>query len=121
MSYHQDWLMRQTEAISTTLGYILFGKNPNTVQLEQAHQALPDTNVLYFQLNLLTRQGKICEAENLLYEALETPDRSVLDAAVAFYADINRFSDAQLKEANFSREGILSGLQEVCTVFGIPL
>ena len=67
MSYHQDWLMRQTEAISTTLGYILFGKNPNTVQLEQAHQALPDTNVLYFQLNLLTRQGKICEAENLLY------------------------------------------------------
>ena len=101
MSYHQDWIMRQIETICITLGFLLFGKNPNTLQLEQFPQALPGTNPLYCELSLLIRQGKICEAEDLLYEALEEPDRSVLEAAVAFYADLNRFSDEQLQAANF--------------------
>lgn len=121
MSYHQDWIMRQIETICVTLGFLLFGKNPHTLQPEQLPQALPGANPLYYELSLLTRQGRICEAEDLLYEALEEPDRSVLEAAVCFYADLNRFSDEQLKEADFSRDEILSGLQNVCDIFEIQL
>lgn len=121
MSYHQDWMMRQIEILCTTLGYILFGKNPNTVQMEQLPQAQPDTNLLYLQLRTLAEKAQICEAENLLYEAMEDPDQSVLEAALAFYEDLNRLTDDQLRQANFSRDEILSGLQEVCTVFHIEI
>ena len=121
MSYYQDWIMRQIEIICTTLGHILFGHNPNTVQLEQLPQGQPSMNLLYLQLRTLMDEGKICEAENLLYDAMEEPDQSVLEAALGFYEDLNRLSDPQLENANFSRDEILSGLQEVCTVFGIQI
>ena len=121
MSYYQDWIMRQIEIFCTTLGHILFGHNPNTVQLEQSPQGQPSMNLLYLQLRTLMDEGKICEAENLLYDAMEEPDQSVLEAALGFYEDLNRLSDPQLENANFSRDEILSGLQEVCTVFGIPI
>lgn len=121
MSYHQDWIMRQIEILCTTLGHILFNRNPGTVQLEQLPEGQPEINLLYLQLRTLVEKGQICEAENLLYEAMEDPDRSVLEAALGFYEDLNRLSDPQLEEANFSREEVLSGLQEICTVLGIQL
>ena len=120
MSYHQDWLMRQIEAISAMLGYILTGKTPSTVTVEEDQLTHSGDNELYLLLQTLVRQGQICKAEDLLFEAMETPDSGVLDAATRFYSDLNRLSDETLREANFSREEIFEGLQEVCRVFGIP-
>ena len=121
MSYYQDWIRLQIEIICTTLGHILFGQNPHTVQLEQLPQGQPSMNLLYLQLRTLVEKDQICEAENLLYEAMEDPDQMVLEAALGFYEDLNRLSDPQLEAANFSRDEILSGLQEVCSIFNIQL
>jgi hypothetical protein len=121
MSYHQDWLMRQIEAISAMLGYILTGKKASTITVEEDQPNHSGDNELYFQLQALVRQGKICQAEDLLYEAMEDPDSTVLDAAKRFYDDLNRLSDKTLRDANFSREEIHEGLQEVCRTFGIPI
>lgn len=121
MSYHQDWLMRQVEAISTMLGYILFGKASTKVTVEPTAVTHSGGDELYLMLQALVRQGQICKAEDLLCEALETPSDEVLRAAKRFYDDLNRLSDQTLREANFSREEIYEGLQEVCRVFEIPL
>jgi hypothetical protein len=121
MSYHQDWLMRQIEAISAMLGYILTGKKASTISIEEEQLTHSGTNELYLQLQALVRLGKICEAENLLFEAMEAPDSTVLDAATRFYDDLSRLSDEDLRNANFSRGEIYDGLQEVCHVFGIPI
>lgn len=120
MSYHQDWLMRQIEAITAMLGYLLSGK-ANTVTIDEAEHTNGKENELYLLLQTLTRQGKICEAENVLFEALEQPSQLVLDAATRFYADLNGFSDQTLIGCNFTREEIMEGLQEVCRVFDIPI
>lgn len=120
MAYHQDWLMRQIEAISAMLGYILTGKAASTVTVDEEQLTHSGDNDLYLQLQALVRQGQICKAEDLLYEAMDTPDNAVLDAATRFYDDLNRLSDETLRDANFSREEIYEGLQEVCRVFGIP-
>lgn len=120
MSYHQDWLMRQIEAISAMLGFIMTGKKASTVTVEEDHLTHSGDNELYLQLQMLVRQGQICKAEDLLYEAMDTPDSTVLDAATRFYDDLNRLSDETLRDANFSREEIYEGLQEICRVFGIP-
>lgn len=120
MSYHQDWLMQQIEAISTMLGYILFGKTSTKVTVEPTPVSHSGDNELYLRLQAMVRQGQICKAEDMLFAALETPDNGVLDAAKRFYDDLNRLSDETLQDANFSREEILEGLQAVCRVFGIP-
>lgn len=121
MSYHQDWLMRQIEAITAMLGYILSGRSVSTVTVEALDETQSGENELYLQLQALVRKEKICEAENLLYEAMEDPSRQVLDAAARFYADLNQFSDETLEKCNFSRLEIMDGLTEVCKIFCIPI
>lgn len=121
MSYHQDWLIRQIEAISAMLGFVLTGKKASTITIEEVQLTHSGDNELYLQLQALIRQGQICKAEDLLFEAMESPDSAVLDAATRFYDDLNRLSDETLRSANFSREEIYEGLQEVCHVFGIPM
>ncbi len=117
MSYHYDWVTRQIEIIAATLGYLLTGKKTHIAELnEEAGQ-----NELYLQLTTLVRMGRICQAEDLLFEALEEPDEQVLAAALRFYDDLNALSDAELQRCNFSREEILEGLQHVCQIYGIPV
>lgn len=121
MSYHQDWLMRQIEAITAMLGYILSGRSAGPVAVEAPDETQSGENALYLRLQALVRQEKVCEAENLLYEAMESPSRQVLDAAARFYADLNQFFDEALERCNFSRSEIMDGLTEVCKIFCIPI
>ena len=118
MAYHYDYIMRQIEIIATTLAYLLFGKK---TQLEQIDPRQDMDNELYLLLSGLVRQGMICEAENLLYEALEDPNSAVLQAAWCFYSDLNEFSDAYLESVHFSRQEILEGLQNISEICGINL
>lgn len=120
MSYHYDWIMRQIEAIGAMLRYILSGEKTHLVTFDAQDVTSSGGNELYLQLCAMVRQGQICQAEDLLFEALEEPGRQVLDAAMRFYEDLNSFSDDALKAANFSRGEILDGLRHVCEVFGIP-
>ena len=121
MSYHQDWLMRQIEAITAMLAYILSGRRVSPVTVEAQDETHSGENELYLRLQALVRQEKICEAENLLYEAMEEPSRQVLDAATRFYADLNQFSDETPEKCNFSRAEIMDGLADVCKTFCIPI
>ena len=121
MSYHQDWLMRQIEVITTMLAFLLTGKRGKTVSVQEELLPTASGSDLSAQLQVLTAQRKICEAENLLYEAMEEPDDSVLEAAVQFYSRLNTLSDQELEDCSFSREEILSGLWEVGRTFGINL
>ena len=118
MAYHYDYIMRQIEIIASMLAYLLFGKK---VQLEQIDPRQNADNDLYLLLSGLVRQGLVCEAENLLYEALEDPAPEVLQAAWCFYNDLNGFSDDYLQEVHFSRQEILDGLQHISDICGISL
>ena len=111
--------MRQIEAISAMLAYMLTGKEPQLVTVAQKEQTLSKTNTLYQKLQSLVAQGNICDAENLLFAAMDESDPEVPEAALQFYGDINKLSDAELEEHNFSREEILSGLKEVSQNYGI--
>ena len=120
MSYHCDWLKRQIEIIAAMLAYILANKKNSIRSVEEAQAVPSGENELYLLLSALVRQGKLCQAEDLLFEALEDPGQMVLDAALRFYSDLNALSDEALEAQGFSREEILEGLQHVCDVFGIP-
>ena len=119
MSYHQDWLMRQIEAISAMLSYLLTGKKKQAATIEEKQQTISDSNRLYQKLSILVAAGEIGEAENLLFAAMEESDPEVPEAGVQFYRDINALSDAQLAAHDFSREEIFDGLKMLCGHYGL--
>ena len=118
MAYHYDYILRQIEIISSTLAYMLFGKK---LQVEQIDPRQNMDSDLYLLLSGLVRQGMVCQAEDLLYEALEDPTPGVLQAAWCFYSDLNEFSDEYLQTVRFSRQEILEGLQNVSDICGFTV
>lgn len=75
--------------------------------------------VLLEKLRAYIREGRFCEAEDLLYEKLDLNDHEILAAAIQFYGELNALSDEELEAHNFSREEILTGLTDVCKRYGL--
>ena len=62
-------------------------------------------------LRQLAATGKICKAEDLLFDALKMrPTPLCLKTARMFYRDINTLTDEQLDKRNFSRKEILGNV-----------
>lgn len=77
-----------------------------------------DEAKLYIVLRQLASAGKICDAENLLFEILKTHTTLLcLKTARLFYRDINTLNDEQLEKCNFSRQEILDGMWDAERVF----
>ena len=121
MAYHQDWLMRQIEAISATLAYILTGKKTHAATIDEEQQRQTGGNTLAEKLLAMVSAGEICQGENLLYEAMEQNDPEATEAALLFYSAINQLSDQELLGHNFSRDEIKEGLEAVCTKYGLNI
>ena len=120
MFYQQDWMMRQIEIIVEALLRILFHKTPVKTELNGEQMSLTGVKqVLLEKLRAYIREGRFCEAEDLLYEKLDLNDHEILAATIQFYGELNALSDEELEAHNFSREEILTGLTDVCKRYGL--
>ena len=119
MYYHEDWLMRQIETMVSAIISVIFHASPKSESIgteitisDTVDSGRRDTIIAFLQ------KGKICEAENWLYENINEDDISWLNTAVFFYSEINKLSDEYLAAHDFSREEIEAGLSEVCGLYG---
>ena len=119
MYYHDDWLMRQIETMVSAIISVIFQTSPKSEDIgtemkisDTVDSDKRDTIIAFLQ------KGKICEAENWLYDNMNEDDISWLNTAVYFYSEINKLSDEYLTAHDFSREEIESGLSEVCGLYG---
>ena len=119
MYYHEDWLMRQIEAMVSAIISVIFHTTPKSENIvtetaisDTVDSDKRDTIIAFLQ------EGKICEAEDWLYDNMNEDDISWFNAAVYFYSKINKLSDEYLTTHDFSREEIESGLSEVCGLYG---
>jgi hypothetical protein len=122
--YHQDWLMRQIETITRYVFSILLGKEDelsSDIQIEAQRQTSGAADTLSFRLGRLVDAERLCEAEDLLYSAVEDGDPEALTAGLRFYSDLNLLSDEALLRCDFPRDEILSGLRELCETYGYDL
>ena len=119
MNIHEDWLMRQIETMVTAVLHALFhtDQKSESIVAETSLSDAVDSGQRETVLAFL-QEGKICEAENWLFEHLNEDDISWLHTAVYFYSKLNQLSDEYLADHNFSREEIESGLSEVCGLYG---
>ncbi len=115
--YKQDYIMRQIRDLVRFLAKIFLNKDVAIYQLPNVGE-YTDTDYLYKELLFLLNQGKINEAENLLFENLDAGNERYIELALDFYERLNNFSDDYLKENNFTRKEIEEGLKELTEKFG---
>ena len=110
----QDYLMRQINDFSHALGKVLFNKSIPSEEIVNPDGSISEEAMNKAILLKKIEDGKLNDAENFLFEALEQSDEpAMLEVGVWFYAQINKLSDKQLETANFSREEIAEGLSEI--------
>ncbi|MBD5092991.1 MAG: hypothetical protein HDT26_01640 [Subdoligranulum sp.] len=113
MAYH-DYYMRQIEDMGRMLGEILFMKVQAPIPDFDEQGNLLESGLLYRRLCTMLDARDVNGAENLLFEMLERyPEYDFLRVALQFYTDLEKWTDAELKEADFSRQEILEGMREI--------
>ena len=112
--YEKDYIMRLIHGIAQVLARLLLGK-----QMEQegeiasalSREAAKKDETLKKRID----EGNINEAEELLFDLLETEpweDKQKAALVLSFYDHVNEKEDAFLEKANFSREEIIEGLED---------
>lgn len=116
----KDYVMRLIKEIVRTLIKLLFGIDTEVAEerLAEDTEGRDTLKVLYEMID----NGKICEAEDMLYEIMEDKSERNLMIAALVYSYMNDKSDDFLAEHNFSRGEIESGIRrmaEECGVYGV--
>lgn len=118
--YHQDWLMRQITSLIQMIGRLIFKKDTVQVNIYDESSSAK-IHLLHERLIDLLIQLKINEAEDLLFESVDTSDLTYVKIAIDFYSRLNKLSDEELESADFTREEIKSGLEDILKLYNISL
>lgn len=113
MFFHEDWFMRQIEMLISAIIQML-SKDGESQESEQDLEVRRQTE------QLLAKKD-ICAAENYLFEKAEqlSGNPVFLKTALDFYSQVNKMSDDELEQHNFSRDEIYDGVREICRMSGI--
>ena len=118
MQYEQDYIMRLIKQVIRALIGTLLNKRTTEIYEMPANQIQKNGDDLLSRLLLLADAGKICEAENRLWEELtkETPEAFLM--ALEFYDHINGYDNNFLEQNNFSRDEIRQAVKEIADRMG---
>lgn len=120
MQYQQDWVMRQIEIIISILRGLIAGRSANKNKFDEFARSTALDESLRTKLSEKIAEHRIGEAEDLLFDAIETSKEPLTEDAFWFYEKINALSDETLNAGDFSRAEILSGLREICGHYHLP-
>ncbi len=112
--YEKDYIMRLIHGVAQVLAKLLLGK-----EMEQEGELI----VLRDQrakdehdiLRRMIDEGQVNQAEEKLFDLLEYAawdDREKASLAIAFYDYLNSRDDAFLAAADFSRDEIITGMED---------
>lgn len=106
-----DFILRQIREMVHAVMKMLFQVSASELTPEVIEDSTARTTLE--NLIALTDEGKIDEAENQLYEMTCYGDRQNLEIGLLFYYNLNGKDDDFLEVHNFSREEIMTGIQDL--------
>lgn len=118
--YEKDYIMRQIHGIAQMLAYLWFGKKETDLPKVMDQECREDSDYL----KRLVDSGQINAAEDKLFDILETAvwdERQKAALVIIFYDYVNGKSDEFLSAAGFSRDEIVSGLEEALGRIGMEV
>lgn len=116
MKFEQDYLMRTIKTAVEALVRVIFHKTEPSYELS-ADQEQTAADDLYGRLVKMADEGRINEAENLLYKELDPNDRNYLEMGIGFYYHINAYEEDYLTDNNYTREEISDGIRQLLGEF----
>lgn len=119
--FQNDYIMRQVEMLGRFLAKMIFNKETTVYEVIIDEEGnITEAGLLYLDLKTMIKEGKINEAENFLFDRIETTyDKEYLEIAIDFYSQLNNLPDEFLEEHDFSREEVMEGLSRVKQLYGI--
>ena len=115
-----DWLLKQINMVSEFLQKLFTDMETNR-KLNENEQYQKDSFEFERLLENLIEEDKINDAENILFEKLETNNLMYATIATRFYNKLKGLSDEKLQKSNYSRDEILQGLNDMCDMFGLEI
>ncbi|MGR7915466.1 DUF6483 family protein [Finegoldia sp. P1-F-LS] len=115
-----DWLLKQINVVSEFLQK-LFTDMETSRKLNENEQYQKDSFEFERLLENLIEEDRINDAENILFEKLETNNLMYATIATRFYDKLKGLSDEKLQKSNYSRDEILQGLNDMCNMFGLEI
>ena len=119
MGYQDDYVMRTISDLVRAIARLALGKNDINYELPDTEDKYTSLDSIYRKLKDMADAGDMNGAENTLYEELDTSNMEYLEMALTFYMYLNQFKDDVLYTANYSREEIVEGINNISAEFGI--
>ena len=115
--FEQDYIMRLIHEIARALAKILFNIDTEMVT-EELESRIEETDILKELLNMVD-SGQINQAENKLYDLLDEAVPNSIEMAILFYFHLNEKTDDFLKENDYSRDEIKTGMEAIAERVGL--
>lgn len=109
VEFIQDYVMRVIYEMVRMALKLIF--NITVPEAKQQIEETQEQNERYNKLVNLINNGKINEAENLLYEAEFSGIKGDLLLGIQFYNYLNELDDEYLEKHDFSRQEVKEGLE----------
>lgn len=119
--FENDFVMRQIEMMVQIVAKVVFNKDAIVYDVVVDNSGnITGEGELYLKLRSMITNGKINEAENLLFNKIEeNPTSELLAIALDFYSQLGSLSDKFLEANNFTKDEALEGLKEVQKIYKI--
>lgn len=114
--YEQDYIMRLIHEMVRMFLKLFF--NIDEAKSEEIIIEESGLGEKYDPLLELLNQGKINEAENLLYEELDTNNKDYLKIGLLFYERLSRLSTEVLEASDYTGEEIKEGINHFLALYG---
>ena len=115
--FEQDYVMRLIKEMVRAVLKLLFGVDTEKPAKEMLESR--ESQQMLESIMDLVDEGKICEAENQVYEIVEEGGKDNIGIAIMFYSYLNDKTDDYLQDHNFSRDEIVAGLKDVLSDCGM--
>ncbi len=118
--YEKDYIMRLIHGIAQVLAYLWFGKKDTELPTVMGQECREESDYL----RRLVDAGQINAAEDKLFDLLETAvwdEKEKAALVISFYDYLDSKSDEFLAAADFSRDEIVSGLEDAIRKLGLEI
>lgn len=119
MALKQDWILKQIDMLIQFVARLVFHKDNLNYEINDETN-LSHTDLIHEKLKLLLSNGKIGEAEDVLFDNISENSIDSLELSLDFYQRLNSLTDKYLEENDFSRKEVEDGLRDVLKRFNIP-
>lgn len=118
MELEKDYILRMVKDLVKSIAHIVLSKSEIEYELPEKDD-YSRVDYLYVRLLELVNQGKINDAEDMLFNEINTSDMKQFEMAMSFYLYLNDFGDNYLESNDYSRDEISEGIKSICKEYGV--